>query len=549
MRTFFSHLSLAACVAVSWAKLLYVGVNESGGEFGVFGTKGQGLPGTFGVDYAFINKSTVDIFVDQEKINLFRVTFLMERMCPLATGLGATFNETYFAEYADAVNYISVTKGAYALLDPHNYMRYNDPSSQPFSGSIIGNTSDPTAATTQQFGAFWQELARRFAHNPKIIFGLNNEPHTMPTELILANNQAAINGIRRVGAKQLILAPGNGFTGGHTWTQVTNGFAPSSDFLNKLQDPEKNTAIDIHEYLDIDFSGQHAECEQPGPSNLANLTAWLKENNLKAMVTEFGGGNNQNCFNFLNDMLTYLANNPEYIGWAIWAAGPFWGPFSPCCGADTGSLEPGMLNDLGQPNAFETVWPAFRIVPEADIDMSFAMVLKSPYAQQRSNTPYHSIMPLHRFYVPKNLYTAADKAAIAEAITQFYSPRLLPRFYVVVFFVELEEENFYYGADAKRAKTFVRVDVEHIARTFADEGAKKTFMERYEKVLEPFTKARGINWEVQIKADADRALWRENGVAPPEANSEEEDVWKRENRVVYAEELAALKGSSARARM
>jgi endoglucanase len=55
---------------------------------------GTGLPGRFGVDYAFINKSTIDIYVDQNKVNLFRVAFLLERMCPISTGLGATFNET-----------------------------------------------------------------------------------------------------------------------------------------------------------------------------------------------------------------------------------------------------------------------------------------------------------------------------------------------------------------------------------------------------------------------------------------------------------------------
>lgn len=30
----------------------------------------------------------------------------------------------YFTEYADAIDYITNKKGAYALLDPHNYMRY-----------------------------------------------------------------------------------------------------------------------------------------------------------------------------------------------------------------------------------------------------------------------------------------------------------------------------------------------------------------------------------------------------------------------------------------
>ena len=69
-----------------------------------------------------------------------------------------------------------------------------------------------------------------------------------PTDLILKNDQAAIDGIRAAGAAQLILAPGNGFTGGHSWTQITgNGAAPSSDFMNQLVDPLENTAIDIHE--------------------------------------------------------------------------------------------------------------------------------------------------------------------------------------------------------------------------------------------------------------------------------------------------------------
>ncbi|KAJ7246944.1 endoglucanase 1 [Mycena rebaudengoi] len=356
-----SYIFPQVFLATTWAKILYAGVNESGGEFGVFsstGTPGTGLPGRFGVDYAFINKSTVDIFVDQEKINFFRVTFLMERMCPLAFGLGKKFNETYFSEYEDAINYITLTKKAFALLDPHNYMRYNDPSMQPFSGSVIGNTTDPTAATTAQFGAFWKELASRFAHNPKVVFGINNEPHSMPTDLVLRNNQAAINGIRAAGARQLILAPGNGFTGGHSWSQITFGDEPSSDFMFKLVDPLKNTAIDIHEYLDIDFSGQHAECTQPGPSNLANVTAWLREHKLKAVLSEFGGGNNENCFQLVDDLVKYMAANDEWIGWAIWAAGPFWGTASPCCGPDTGSLEPGDLNDLGGPNAFSTVWAA-----------------------------------------------------------------------------------------------------------------------------------------------------------------------------------------------
>ena len=44
--------------------------------------------------------------------NLFRIAFLLERMCPLATGLGSTFDETHFDHFKDAVDYVTVTKGA-----------------------------------------------------------------------------------------------------------------------------------------------------------------------------------------------------------------------------------------------------------------------------------------------------------------------------------------------------------------------------------------------------------------------------------------------------
>lgn len=52
---------------------------------------------------------------------------------------------------------------------------------------------------------------------------------------------------------------------------------------------------------------------------------------------------------FIDDLVQYMAANDEWIGWTIWAAGPIWGTNSPCCGPDTGSLEPGDLNDLGEP--------------------------------------------------------------------------------------------------------------------------------------------------------------------------------------------------------
>ena len=172
-----ANLLLAASAS---AKIYYAGVAEAGGEFGVYSstaTPGTGLPGTFGVDYAFLNASTVNIWINENKINLFRIAFLLERMCPLGYGLGSKFNETHFQYYKEAIEAVT-SAGGYAILDPHNYMRYGDPSQQPMTGPIIGDTANPNASTTAQFQEFWQELATRFANNTNVIFSIMNEVRT-----------------------------------------------------------------------------------------------------------------------------------------------------------------------------------------------------------------------------------------------------------------------------------------------------------------------------------------------------------------------------------
>src|SRR4051794_16444791 len=120
--------TLAACAALlpgASATIFYAGVAESSGEFGAWSATAQvgtGLPGRFGVDYAFISSSGVDIMADQHKVNLFRVAFLLERMCPLSYGLGAKFNETHFDHFKESIDYITKKKGACAFVDLHGAM-------------------------------------------------------------------------------------------------------------------------------------------------------------------------------------------------------------------------------------------------------------------------------------------------------------------------------------------------------------------------------------------------------------------------------------------
>ncbi|KAG7441660.1 uncharacterized protein BT62DRAFT_833173, partial [Guyanagaster necrorhizus] len=58
-------------------------------------------------------------------------------------------------------------------------------------------------------------------------------------------------------------------------------------------------------------------------------------------------------------------------------------------------------------------------------------------------------IPLHRFYVPPNLYSNEDKQALAKHITNLYARRGLPEFYVVVLFVEVPRQGYFVGGKAR----------------------------------------------------------------------------------------------------
>jgi endoglucanase len=65
-------------------------------------------------------------------MNTFRIQFLMERLSPPSVGLTGSFDSAYLSGLKDIVNYVT-QKGGHAVVDPHNYARYN--------GAVITDTS------------------------------------------------------------------------------------------------------------------------------------------------------------------------------------------------------------------------------------------------------------------------------------------------------------------------------------------------------------------------------------------------------------------------
>ena len=284
---------------------LLKGVNLAGAEFG----EGN-LPGTYGQDYIYPNEGEVDYFTSKG-MNIFRIGFRWER---LQRSEFAELNETELARMNEIVNY-ATSNGAYVLLNPHNYSRYY--------GDVVGQGQ----VSAEAFGDFWAKVADVYKDNPRVMFGLVNEPHDMSTEVWVDNANTAIAAIRETGATNVITVPGNGWTGAHSWTDSWYGTSNAEAMLD-ITDPIDNIAFEVHQYLDSNSSGAGQQCVSStiGSERMEDFTAWLREHDKVGILAEFGAAPNETCMNAIDDMLSYVHDNSDvYMAWVWWAAGPWWG--------------------------------------------------------------------------------------------------------------------------------------------------------------------------------------------------------------------------------
>lgn len=293
------------------------GVNEACADFG------QAIPGNAEHDYTFPRESSIEHFASQG-FGAVRIPFLWER---LQGTLRGPFEESYFASLINTVNLVT-QRGMHAIIDPHNYARYST-SGHVSDGKVIGVAG--SGVTVDDFLDFWARLSEAFSDNRNVIFALMNEPNTMSTRLWAEIAQAAIKTIRVTGATQLVLVPGNGWTGAHswleTWYDISNESLSNAEALENFVDPADNFAFEMHQYLDADASGSTSECvsNSTGVDALVGATQWLEQHGFRGFLGEFAGGANLLCEEAVDAMLAYMGEHPAWLGWTWWAAGPWWG--------------------------------------------------------------------------------------------------------------------------------------------------------------------------------------------------------------------------------
>jgi endoglucanase len=291
---------------------MLTGVNLAGADFAPVDQR----PGTYGVNYFYPTHAEVDYFVGKG-MNIFRLPFNWENLQRQAMG---ALDPAELARLDDIVSYAtggSATRlPARVILDPHNYARYYN--------KVVGSEV-PAAALAD----LWSKLAAHYKDNPRVIFGLMNEPNTMSTELWLSDANTAIAAIRQTGATNLLLVPGNAWTGAHSWGESWYG-TPNATAMLGVVDPLNHYAYDAHQYLDSDFSGTHEECvsRTVGSEQISTFTAWLKANHRQAFLGEFAGARNATCYAALDDLLSFIDSHSDvWLGWTYWAAGPQWGEY------------------------------------------------------------------------------------------------------------------------------------------------------------------------------------------------------------------------------
>jgi endoglucanase len=296
------------CTIASADPLALTGVNLAGGDFYV---PKQGVRGFYNKDFWYPNAAEMDYFVSKG-VNFVRIPFMWETLQP---ELSKPFLPDEIERYKAVVK-LATSKGLVVLIDPHNYARHY--------GKIVGGS----AVSFADFADFWTRLSREFADDPHVFFGLVNEPHDMPTKQWFDAANVAIAAIRAGGAKNLILVPGNAYTGAFSWEAKWYG-EPNAQWMPTIKDPLNYWVIEVHQYFDADGSGTKTTVVSAtiGSERLKGFVAWARAHKMRAVLGEFGtaASGNPNNEKAVEDMLSSMDQNRDvWLGWTWWAAGPHW---------------------------------------------------------------------------------------------------------------------------------------------------------------------------------------------------------------------------------
>jgi endoglucanase len=217
------------------------------------------------------------------------------------------------------------TKGMYVIIDLHDYGGIKDTLNGNLT-RLIGSDSEGT----NQFVDFVTRLTTKFKNYPNVIWGLMNEPHVQSAPDWKNGAVAAVNAIASITTSQLVLIPGSGFDGAHSWTAAGNaaawaGYTPPAGL---------QVAFEMHQYLDFNNSGQHTTVVAGYGAIALDLptsglaTTWARANGFKLFLGETGWSfsDRQSSGGVPSTegaaVMNYMTTNSDvWMGWSYWLGG------------------------------------------------------------------------------------------------------------------------------------------------------------------------------------------------------------------------------------
>jgi endoglucanase len=314
-----------------------------------------------GTNYIASDTRTIDYF-KSKGMSMLRLMFTWEWLqdAVLDTIPGAGAYLTYWNAFVATVNY-ATSLGMTVMIEHYgasdNFWGGGGANTTPShkgvgSGDGVSYTRKigGGTVTNAHFSDLWSQLATYFKNNPRVEFGMCNEPHDMSTLTWFGTAQAVITAIRATGATQRIYVPGNGYA---SWdwesTSVDNAGTPRSNSYGwenaggtgvPLSDPLNNLVAVVHMYMD-DAGGSTADVDaaivavgagteaNAAADRLAPVVNWARTYNaahpgkaVRVFVGEIGFKNTYtNATACWDAFAAYcLTNKDVVIGWAWWGA-------------------------------------------------------------------------------------------------------------------------------------------------------------------------------------------------------------------------------------
>lgn len=286
------------------------GVNLAGAEFAH-----DKIPGVYNKNYIYPTVAELEYF-KSKGLTLIRLPFLWER---IQHKLNGPLDKAELEKMKSFVSEAQKRK-LWVILDMHNYCRRYENGERFLIGS--------KEVGVPQFADAWAKLAAEFKSYDNIWgYGLMNEPHDLlKSTPWFSIAQAAVSKIRTVDTKTPIIVAGDSWSSAERWPTMSGN-------LKHLKDPSNNLIFEGHIYFDEDASGAYRNSyekelatAETGITRAIPFVSWLKENNLKGFIGEYGvPDDDPRWLVTLDKFLHYLKRNGIYG--TYWAAGPWWGKY------------------------------------------------------------------------------------------------------------------------------------------------------------------------------------------------------------------------------